>query len=235
MAAVVSQGPSVPITRPLGSVATPVLSSSQTMCTDFDNTENIDSFVKQQIRFGDCPRVFESSSSWKAVQSRPKKKRRRFTPDHPEYVEAICVATEDATLAVSDLPNAVRNELNALPRECSYLCNSDIGCVKCYKVRASTSVPATEIAWIADTGSAHDLVSRHMLRLDEVSQSSNPVSLLTDQAKSMLAFWARRLSLMFSMTAQPSCRSVNAVLMPDGASTGPLSVGPTSRNLMIQR
>ena len=166
------------------------LSSSQTMCTDFDNTENIDSFVKQQIRFDDCPSVFthavESSSNMKAVQPRPKKKRKRFTPDRPEYTEAVRVATEDATIAASHLQNAVRNELSSLPAECSYLCNSDIGCVKCFGMRSSTSAPATEIAWIADTGSAHDPVSRHM-----VSQSSNPVSLLTangvfqatDQAK----------------------------------------------------
>ena len=50
---------------------------------------------------------------------------------------------------------------------------------------------APEIAWIADTGSAHDLVSRNMLHGCEVSQSSRPVSLLmangvfqaVDQAK----------------------------------------------------
>ena len=130
MAAVVSQGSCVPITRQLGSVAMPVLSSSQTMCTDFDNAENIDSFVKQQIRFDDCPRVFthavESSPSWRAVQSRPKKKRKRFTPDRPEYAEAVRVATEDATIAASHLQNAVRNELCSLPAACSYLCNSDV-------------------------------------------------------------------------------------------------------------
>ena len=160
------------------------------MCTNFDNTENIDSFVKRQVRFDDCPRVFthavESSSSLRAVQPRPKKKRKRFTPDRPKYVEAVRVATEDAAIAASHLHNAVRNELSSLPAECSYLCNSGIGCVKCFGVRSST-----EIAWIADTGSAHDLVSRHMLHSDGVSQSSNPVSLLTangvfqatDQAK----------------------------------------------------
>lgn len=161
----------------------PVISSPQTMCTDFDNTENIDSFVKQQIRFDDCPSVFihdvDTSSSWRSVQSRPKKKRKRFTPNRPEYVEAIRVATEDAIVAASHLQSAVRNELCSLPVECSYLRNSDIGCVKCFGVRSTVAMPATEIAWIADTGSAHDLISRHTLRADEVSQSSNPVSLLT--------------------------------------------------------
>ena len=38
MAAVVSQGSSVLITRPPGSVAMPVLSASNTLCTDFDKT-----------------------------------------------------------------------------------------------------------------------------------------------------------------------------------------------------
>ena len=183
MAAVVSQGSSVLVTRPLGSVAMPVLSASNALCTDFDNTENIDSFVRQQVRFDDQPNVFshavESSSSWRSVQPRSKKKRKAFTPNRPEYNEAVRVATEDASIAASHLQNAVRNELLPVPAECSYLCNSDIGCVKCFGKRPSISVPATEIAWIADTGSAHDLVSRHMLHSDEVSQSSKPVSLLT--------------------------------------------------------
>ena len=183
MAAVVSQGSSVLITRPLGSVATPVLSASNALCTDFDNTENIDSFVRQQVRFDDQPTVFshavESSSSWRSVQPRSKKKRKAFAPNRPEYNEAVRVATEDASIAASHLQNAVRNEPLSVPAECSYLCNSDIGCVKCFGKRPSNSVPATEIAWIADTSSAHDLVSRHMLHSDEVSQSSKPVSLLT--------------------------------------------------------
>ena len=160
MAAVVSQGSSVLITRPLGSVAMPVLSASNTMCTDFDNTENIDSFVRQQVRFDDQPNVFshavESSSNWRSVQPRSKKKRKTFTPDRPEYIETVRVATEDASIAASHLQNAVRNELLSLPAECSYLCNSDIGCIKCFGKRSSPSVPATEIAWIADTGSAHN-------------------------------------------------------------------------------
>ena len=150
MAAVVSQGSSVLITRPLGSVAMPVLSASNTMCTDFDNAENIDSFVRQQVRFDDQPNVFshavESSSSWRPVQPRSKKKGRSFTPDRPEYVEAVRVANEDASIAASHLQNAVRNELLSLPAECSYLCNSDIGCVKCFGKRSSPSVRATEIA-----------------------------------------------------------------------------------------
>ena len=183
MAAVVSQGSSVLITRPLGSVAMPVLSASNTMCTDFDNTENIDSFVTQRVRFDDQPNVFdhavESSSNWRSVQPRSKKKRRPFIPGRPEHAEAVRVATEDASIAASHLQNAVRNELLSLPAECSYLCNSDIGCIKCFERRSCPTVPATEIAWIADTGSAHDLVSRHMLHSDEVSQSSKPVSLLT--------------------------------------------------------
>ena len=94
MAAVVSQGSSVLITRPLGSVAMPVLSASNTMCTDFDNIENIDSFVTQ---FDDQPNIFshavESSSNWRSVQPRSKKKRRSFTPGRPEHVEAVRVAT----------------------------------------------------------------------------------------------------------------------------------------------
>ena len=205
MAAVVSQGSSVLITRPLGSVAMPVLSASNTLCTDFDNTENIDSFVRQQVRFDDQPNVFshavESSSNWRSVQPRNKKKRKTFTPNRPEYLEAVRVATEDASIAASHLQNAVMNELSSIPAECSYLCNSDIGCIKCFGKRHSTSVPATEIAWIADTGSAHDLVSRHMLHSDEVSQSSKPVSLLTangvfqatDQARVNARIWVGKV------------------------------------------
>ena len=40
-------------------------------------------------------------------------------------------------------------------------------------------MPATEIAWIADTGSANDLVSREMVNQNEVFESTKPVSLLT--------------------------------------------------------
>ena len=105
-------------------------------------------------------------------------------------------------------------------------------------------MPATEIAWIADTGSAHDLVSRHMLHTGEVSQSPIPVSLLTangvfqatDQARVNVPILGDDINpYVLSMTVQLSCLWDNTASMPDGASTGPLIAGHTSRNQMGQR
>lgn len=113
--------------------------------------------------------VVDTSTKWKAVELRQKKKRRRLSLEHRGGNEAIRVATEDAAIAASRLQNAVRNELGCLPAKCSYLCDLGIRCVNCFRLRSSTSAPAAETPWVADAGSAHDLVSRHMLHSDEVS------------------------------------------------------------------
>ena len=88
------------------------------------------------------------------------------------------MASEDACIAADRLSRAVSNELNGIEARCRYLCDSEMGCQHCFK-NQHVSVPATEIAWIADTGSANDLVSREMVYHSEVFESSKPVSLLT--------------------------------------------------------
>ena len=134
------------------------------------------------LAFADKPEVFNrvvhGNSLMFPVAARKQSKHVRFPIGHKGNAEVLEMASEDACIAAERLSRAVSNELNGVEARCRYLCDSEMGCKHCFKNQQVT-VPATEIAWIADTGSANDLVSREMVNQNDVFESSKPVSLLT--------------------------------------------------------
>ena len=134
------------------------------------------------LSFADKPEVFKrvvrGNSLMFPVAARKQSKHVRFPIGHKGNAEVLEMASEDACIAAERLSRAVSNELNGVEARGRYLCDSEMGCKHCFRNQQIT-VPATEIAWIADTGSANDLVSREMVNQNEVFESSKPVSLLT--------------------------------------------------------
>ena len=219
--------------------AMPVLSSNST-------TQGNSNVNRTRIHFDDNPTVFEhtvdQNMRFKPVGVRHKKKKRFLPVDYRGDPSVLQVAQEDASIAAQHLQNAVDNELHNRPAGCGYLCFSLMGCVKCFKPVNSPSMATPEIAWIADNGSAHDLVSRNMLHDCEVSQSSRPVSLLTangvfqavDQAKVDVPVLGTQIT-PYVLDESPAVVSVGQRCIDADWSFHWRSVGLTSRSLMAPR
>ena len=177
LATAVSSSQSATIRCPLESVAmvaTPATSSSPSSSSGRGKVK--------RLSFADKPEVFKHvvhcNSLMFPVVARKQRKHVSFPIGHKGNAEVLEMASEDACIAADRLSRAVSNELNGIEARCCYLCDSEMGCKHCFKNQRVT-MPATEIAWIADTGSANDLVSREMVNRNEVFESSKPVSLLT--------------------------------------------------------
>ena len=87
-------------------------------------------------------------------------------------------AQEDAILSAQMLQSAVFRELHGHPCSCGFMYDSDIGCVHCIRedleatpFSKGVGMPVTEIAWIADTGSAQDLISKKFIELQKIRES----------------------------------------------------------------
>ena len=94
----------------------------------------------------------------------------------------------DAILAAQMLQSAVARELQGRSCPCNFCCDSDIGCRHCIRqglkavlghMPSKQRNASAEIAWIADTGSAQDLVCSRMISNDLVYHSNEPLELMT--------------------------------------------------------
>ena len=95
-------------------------------------------------------------------------------------------AASDAALAGTMLAGSVSNCLQGIQSKCAYLCDTDFGCNECTP-KGITATPAEckddvkgatnlNLDWIADTGSAQDLVNDRELPDDYGYYSDNPIN-----------------------------------------------------------
>ena len=102
--------------------------------------------------------------------------------------ETIESRESDAVLAAQMLQSAVFRELHGKPCKCNFACDSDIGCRHCIRsdlnalpghMPSQQRNASAEIAWIADTASAQDLVCSILIPEDLVYHSHEPLELIT--------------------------------------------------------
>ena len=103
-------------------------------------------------------------------------------------------AVEDAILTAKMLGGAVRNESNGFPAKCDYKCDNPFGCDHCIpkyicatpaeSSKQVTHHMVTEEDWIADTGSAQDLMNRCDLPDSFQFYSNRPISIITANGES---------------------------------------------------
>ena len=101
--------------------------------------------------------------------------------------ETVETRERDAILAAQMLQSAVARELQGRSCPCNFNCDGDIGCHHCMR-QDLKAVPghmpskernaSTEIAWIADTGSAQDLACSKMISDELVYHSHEPLELI---------------------------------------------------------
>ena len=101
---------------------------------------------------------------------------------------------EDAQLSAKMLQGAVKSELSGCTARCNFKCNTDFGCNHCIP-KSMVAAPAqaeelvndaliAPIDWIADTGSAQDLLTDHNLPDQYGYYSSCPIRLVTANGES---------------------------------------------------
>ena len=103
-------------------------------------------------------------------------------------------AVSDCALSATMLSGAVENSLKGITTKCNYECDTEFGCDYCIP-KGIVAAPAEsrekiegsidlQIDWIADTGSAQDLVSQGELPDDYGYYSSNPIRMMTANGES---------------------------------------------------
>ena len=112
----------------------------------------------------------------------------RITKGDCTRKDTIEARESDAILAAQMLQSAVFRELHGKSCKCSFECDSDIGCRHCIRsdlnalpghMPSQQRNASAEIAWIADTGSAQDLVCSKMIPEEVVYHSHEPLELIT--------------------------------------------------------
>ena len=112
----------------------------------------------------------------------------RITGNDRTRKDTIEARESDAILAAQMLQSAVFRELHGKSCKCNFACDSDIGCQHCIRsdlnalpghMPSQQRNATAEIAWIADTGSAQDLVCSKMIPKDVVYHSHEPLELIT--------------------------------------------------------
>ena len=104
------------------------------------------------------------------------------------------LAVNDAALTGTMLAGSVSNCLRGIECKCAYLCDTDFGCNECIP-KGIKATPAEcredvkgainlELDWIADTGSAQDLVNDSELPDDYGYYSNNPIRMITANGES---------------------------------------------------
>ena len=148
---------------------------------------------RKQLNFSDDLEIYEHeidrNSGFAPLRKLTvfEKKIKRFGANPPVDKIKNEAAIDDSILAAQMLQSAVHRELEGRDAKCRFLCNSDIGCKHCIRadLRArpgnmprKPALPC-EIAWIADTGSAQDLVCKNMVHPSAVYESQCPLDLTT--------------------------------------------------------
>ena len=163
------------------------------------------------IRFSDevdVHRIAARGNMWPIVSGEPKN-RTTYPWGHKFDVDQQIV--DDSALSATMLSGAVENSLKGITAKCNYECDTEFGCDYCIP-KGIVAAPAEsremvegsidlQLDWIADTGSAQDLVSQGELPDDFGYYSSNPIRMMTangessstKQGKSFMSRdWARR-------------------------------------------
>ena len=138
------------------------------------------------IRFDDSPDVshVKVRGNLRPIGNAVTKDKVTFPWGHQFEVDQLAV--NDAALTGTMLAGSVSNCLRGIECKCAYLCDTDFGCNECIP-KGIKATPAEcredvkgainlELDWIADTGSAQDLVNDCELPDDYGYYSNNPNS-----------------------------------------------------------
>ena len=150
--------------------------------------------VCPSIRFDDSPDVslVKARGNLRPIGNAVTRGKVTFPWGHQFEVDQLAV--NDAALTGTMLAGSVSNCLRGVECKCAYLCDTDFGCNECIP-KGIKATPAEcredvkgainlELDWIADTGSAQDLVNDSELPDDYGYYSNNPIRMITANGES---------------------------------------------------
>ena len=172
------------------------------------------------IRFDDSPDVslVKARGNLRPIGNAVTKGKVTFPWGHQFEVDQLAV--NDAALTGTMLAGSVSNCLRGVECKCAYLCDTDFGCNECIP-KGIKATPAEcredvkgainlELDWIADTGSAQDLVNDNELPDDYGYYSNNPIRMITANGESSSSKQGRYL---FRSWARPLMRILYEALL----------------------
>ena len=124
-------------------------------------------------------------SNWRGVEIQP----RVFAKEHPVKYRPKTDGQDvrDALATAKMLRSTIEAmDQGAMPA-CKFRCKTEFGCSCCIApglsvgcpAKGNQTDPAIEMEWIADTGSAQDLISESMLGEAEEFKSERPINMIT--------------------------------------------------------
>ena len=150
--------------------------------------------VCPSIRFDDSPDVslVKARGNLRPIGNAVTKGKVTFPWGHQFEVDQLAV--NDAALTGTMLAGSVSNCLQGVECKCAHLCDTDFGCneripkgIKATPAECREDVKGAinlELDWIADTGSAQDLVNDSELPDDYGYCSNNPIRMITANGES---------------------------------------------------
>ena len=142
------------------------------------------------VRFSNTPEYHYiptpvEDSNWRGVEIQPKV----FAKEHPVKYRPKSDGQDvrDALATAKMLRSTIEAmDQGAMPA-CKFRCKTEFGCSCCIApglsvgcpAKGSQTDPAIEMEWIADTGSAQDLISESMLGEVKEFKSDRPINMIT--------------------------------------------------------
>ena len=159
------------VAAPCPSISRPKSNRTVNFCKDIDSTEFT---IPTENKF------------WGYDYNAKRQYSNKFPVNYKPNKEKSQQSLDDAILSAQMLQSAVFREQTGHSCQCGFMCDSDIGCIHCIRedleatpYSKGVAMPVTEVAWIADTGSAQDLISQRIVSHDRIYESCEPLDLIT--------------------------------------------------------
>ena len=142
------------------------------------------------VKFSNTPELYyiptpEHESNWKPIIHEARDFRKEYPVNYKPKKDDQDV--RDAQASAKMLRSTIEGMERGANPACSFKCNTEFGCNECIAAnltvgcpaKHTSSAPTIDMEWIADTGSAQDLVSRNEIQGVNDFESSKPVNMMT--------------------------------------------------------
>ena len=142
------------------------------------------------VKFSNTPELYyiptpEHESNWRPIIQEARDFRKEYPVNYKPKKDDQDL--RDAQASAKMLRSTIEGMERGANPACRFKCNTEFGCNECIAANLTvgcpaqhaTSAPTIDMEWIADTGSAQDLVSKNEIQGVSDFESSKPVNMMT--------------------------------------------------------
>ena len=142
------------------------------------------------VKFSNTPELYyiptpEHESNWRPIIQEARDFRKEYPVNYKPKKDDQDL--RDAQASAKMLRSTIEGMQRGANPACSFKCNTEFGCNECIAAnltvgcpaKHTSSAPTIDMEWIADTGSAQDLVSKNEIQGVNDFESSKPVNMMT--------------------------------------------------------